>query len=348
MGLAPETLAALNSLTAYTQQQQQQQSSVVPPTREERSPSVGRAQPAPPDRMGQAGQVPDIAAILASLTGQLRPAEVATPPAPMFESAPQHPQQYRPPPTAAAYDDGPDSRPSSVRNEQPQETVAYSDLHTILTQNARVYEANQNLPTYSGGPAQSQYAPQTVYYAAQPHTPTTRSPPRYRYLDEHDSQSQGASPYVQQPSPYSQHPPQHHQYAPAAAAQPAYHHRETPVQYIHLPLDQAHHNAGQYFPYEQPPPLQQQQSKPIYIDEAGRRVELIPIEAAPAPVQYVPHPFDQQQQQAYAQRPPVYGGMPGQPQWGQGFPPPPQQQQPPPPMSHGYLYDERMGSGPRG
>jgi hypothetical protein len=94
------------------------------------------------------------------------------------------------------------------------------------------------------------------------------------------------------------------------------------------------------FRYEQYPPPP---PKPIYVDQYGRPVELIPVDAAPAPVQYLPHPYEQQQQYA---RQAVYASV-QQPVY--------YEQQPPPQHGHGqgqqgrYVYeDEGRGSVPRG
>ncbi|EME87825.1 uncharacterized protein MYCFIDRAFT_213034 [Pseudocercospora fijiensis CIRAD86] len=91
------------------------------------------------------------------------------------------------------------------------------------------------------------------------------------------------------PAPALAHSPPQYQYVYEdrhAYAQPAHApiYREAPVQYIQVP-------EREYIPpgyqYERPA------SKPIYVDQYGR--PLIPIDAAPAPVQYAPNPYEQQQ-----------------------------------------------------
>ena len=82
------------------------------------------------------------------------------------------------------------------------------------------------------------------------------------------------------------------------------------MQYIRLPPEQQHYQQPQaghmQYQYEQHPvPV----PKPVYVDEYGRRLELIPIDSAPAPVQYAPHPFEQQQQQ-YGARQVAYSAAP--------------------------------------
>ncbi|KAK6394977.1 hypothetical protein LTR65_001166 [Meristemomyces frigidus] len=283
--LAPETLAALNSLTALTVQNGQA------PVKMDRSPSVGRAEPPTvkqPHRPanGTPAAAPDISAILASLTGQLPPAQTATPPVSVSNpgTASQLPfDPYLASHPAPAYQT--ESRRSSGRyaletayraSAEPPAQYAPQDLQAALARNSRQYEQNQHVQhTYAEVPPQ--YAPQHTQ------APSSRSPPRYRYVYEDEQQ------YASQ------------QYAPV--------HREAPVQYIQLP-DQ--HQGAQHmqYQYEQRPAP----PKPIYVDEYGRPVELIPIDSAPAPVQYAPHPYDQQQQQQYARRPEpqqvAYGGAP--------------------------------------
>ncbi|KAK0255669.1 hypothetical protein LTS09_009338 [Friedmanniomyces endolithicus] len=273
--LAPETLAALSGLTG----------TVGPPQHmrlPERSPSVGRAEHMTVGSVnraanGTATQPPDISAILASLTGHLQPVSNATQSsiaddhhagsAPRPSNGHPYPQVHEAPITFR-----PSSRRSSGRYV-PEATYRTSaspprhdpqDLQATLVHNARLYQQTQHV--------QPGYMEMPIY-AAQPQQ---FSPPRYRYLYKDEQ------PQPQQQQPMYSHP------APAYGD-------PSPIQY--MPLPEQHRQYG----YEQrpaPPP------KPIYVDEYGRPVELIPIpiDAAHAPLQYAPHHYDQQQMQ-YAQRP---------------------------------------------
>ncbi|KAI6835137.1 hypothetical protein KC340_g5643 [Hortaea werneckii] len=411
--LAPETLAALNNLTALQQSQQQPSSSASSHgpgpseaagggfyAREERSPSVGRAEPASTTTgtagtptSGQRAQAPDISAILASLTGQAaqhhqQQQQVATSP------VAEQPQQYTlRPPTATAgkplYEYGTPERGrratsgryassgggygGSAEGQQHQH-----DLNDALARNQRDYEQNSQVPF------SQQAQPQQI--------PRPSSPPRYRYEDEYPPpHSTVASVPSSQYLPAAQQPP-----SMSAAG---------PVQYIHLPQDpyagvrsshtpttgysqqalpqpqqqqtsyQPVYESSYYPPYQQhheppspsgpqlyhPPPAAGalQPARPIYIDEHGRQLELIPIDdhdenpavapgPPPAPVQYAPHPFEQQQEQ-YAGG---HGHGHGYAGYGAYHQPPPQSQQqnqqeggyghgyqssypPQPPQSHG-------------
>lgn len=90
------------------------------------------------------------------------------------------------------------------------------------------------------------------------------------------------------------------QFAQPTAHPPTY--REPTVQYVQVP-------EREYAAY---PPHQYERAaapKPIYVDQYGNPLELIPIDSAPAPVQYAPSPYDQQQ---YGRRhdPTVYTTLP--------------------------------------
>ncbi|KAI7660992.1 hypothetical protein KC318_g9724 [Hortaea werneckii] len=382
--LAPETLAALNNLTALQQSQQQppSASSQVPSpseaalssgfyAREERSPSVGRAEPASTTTgtagtptSGQQAQAPDILAILASLTGQ--PAQhqqqIATPP------VAGQPQQYTSrPPTATAgkapYEYGtPESGRRATSGRYASPGIGYGgstegqqhqqDLSDALACNQRGYERNSQVPF-----SQQQHQHQQI--------PRPSSPPRYRYEDEYPPPHTTIAPV-----PSSQYLPATQQLPSASAP--------GPVQYIHLPSDpyaavrsshtpttaysqqapqpqpqqqQPSYQGGYESSYYPPPAAAAPQAKPIYIDEHGRQLELIPIDdddespvaggPPPAPVQYAPHPFEQQQQQhreqyggghghGYAGYGGYYQSQPQQQQegyqYGYQYPPPPPQQ----------------------
>ncbi|KAM0714835.1 hypothetical protein Q7P37_009299 [Cladosporium fusiforme] len=321
--LAPETLAALSSLQAYST------GAVAAPDRSARSPSVGRSdsrtvsgQAMPSQSLPQA--VPDIAAILASLTGQAQGSTAsATPPSISNHgsSRTSHQQQYDPYAQSTQYAPPANNRAKSHRAssryvsggshhssvEPAPARYDGQDLQAALNRNAQHHSRNAYV--------EPEHAPVHVAPA-----PAQRSPPRYRiiYEDEHHypPQQHHRQPYDGQPAPI--------QYVPIAEAPTAYRYQ--------------HHHAP-------PPP------KPIYVDEYGRPVELIPIDAAPAPIQYMPHPYEQQQQQQYAR----YADAPQYPA------PPPQavyyehhqhRQQQPPPAHQGprYVYDDdedSRGSVPR-
>ena len=307
--LAPETLAALNNLNALTSQTQQP----AMYERGDRSPSVGRAEPqAAPQKPtdGSANvQPPDITAILASLTGQPRPAQTATPPISVSARSGSAPRNLHADPYGQPQHASPRSRheerPSSSRYAQqpayrnstePQTRYDAQDLQAALTRNTRQFEHNQ-----------------AKTYVEPTYAPPQRSPPRYWYVYD-DGQIYSQAP--QQP--------------------PVYHGHEAPVQYIQLPPDRAPPQPQPiYHQYEQ-----RVAPKPVYVDEYGRPIELIPIDSAPAPVQYVPHPFEQQQQQQYARRPE------GHVAYASAVPPPAQHLQPA--YEDRRVYFEPAGPAPGG
>ncbi|KAI7148550.1 hypothetical protein KC316_g15782 [Hortaea werneckii] len=371
--LASETLAALNNLTALQQSQQQppSASSQVPSlseaavssgfyTREERSPSVGRAEPASTTTgtagtptSGQQAQAPDISAILASLTGQ--PAQhqqqVATPP---VAGQPQQSSSRPPAATAgkAPYEYGtPESGRRATSGRYTSSGGGYGgsleaqphqhDLSDALARNQRGYGRNSQIP-----------------FSHQQHQQIQRpsSPPRYRYEDEYPPPHTTVAPV-----PSSQYLPATQQLPSASAP--------GPVQYIHLPSDpyaavrsshtptaaysqqapqpqpqqqQTSYQGGYESSYYPPPAAAAPQAKPIYIDEHGRQLELIPIDnddespvagaPPPAPVQYAPHPFEQQQQQQYASAGQGYAG------YGGYYQPPPSSQHQQEGYHYGYQY----------
>ncbi|KAF2169857.1 hypothetical protein M409DRAFT_20271 [Zasmidium cellare ATCC 36951] len=89
------------------------------------------------------------------------------------------------------------------------------------------------------------------------------------------------------------------QFAQQPAHAPTY--REPPVQYVQMPEREYASYSHQYERSAAP--------NPIYVDQYGRPLELIPIDSAPAPVQYAPNPYEQQQ---YVRRhePTVYTTLP--------------------------------------
>lgn len=292
LNLAPETLAALNNLNALALSQKDQGDS----RRADRSPSVGRDESL--SSVGRAAEStpkaqPDISAILASLTGQAQPSHNATPPTTVSnrsESAPKHPpaDPYGQPHDVVRRNYQDDRRP--VARYAPQ-TAYRSSLEPAPRFDGQDMHAvsSRNVDNFDQNRGRTYVEPS---YPPQ-HSPP-RSPPRYRYIYE-DSQQ------------YSQPP----QYAPVYREQPV-----QPVQYIQLPLPEHDRPLVTGYQYERPT------TRPMYVDEYGR--ELIPIDSAPAPVQYVPHPYEQQQrQQHYAQPVPASRGHVAQPvYYDYGGPPP--------------------------
>ena len=283
--LDPATLAALNSLNALTGSKHEQ-----PVGRESRSPSVGRANSVGPGQNKPPGVIaaaaPDIAAILASLTGQKpQPTEAVTPPRAVDHrnaSAPRsaHTDNYGLPfqqPSPSYVRAG--SRQASGQYAPPPQYRASveptprhdgQDLQAALARNTQGFAQNAQ-PTYVEQP----------HYAPAP-APQRASPPRYRYVDDYGREVE---------------PPQQQHYR-----QQSYH--ETPaVQYVRL-------EDGAPAPVQYHHPQPQPQPQTVYVDERGRQVELIPIDSAPAPIQYAPHPYEQAQQYARRQEANVYTSAP--------------------------------------
>jgi hypothetical protein len=343
--LAPETLAALHALQVHP--------AAMPaePETRYRSPSVKREESRPTSTHNGASSslpqiTPDIAAILASLTGQTPGVASSTTPSSISNQGPSRtprqpaPEQYAPPVQQAspAYTRPETHQPQShcvaggsyPSSVEPAPThYDGQDLHAALSRNAQHYTRNGHTsyvePASAPTPAAHAPAPAQVYTAH-----PLRSPPRYRIV------------YEDEPAYAHPHPHPHHHHHQPYDGQPA------PIQYV--PLSSVAANGTPYR-YEQYPPLPQ--PKPIYVDQYGRPVELIPIDAAPAPVQYLPHPYDlqqqqQQQQQQYA-RPAAYAG--GAPQQYSAAPlqQPMYYEQAPLSQQGRYVYeDEGRGSVPRG
>jgi hypothetical protein len=338
--LAPETLAALSNLQSSFAGK-----SAEPETRY-RSPSIGRSDsrtasghPSAPASLTQV--TPDIAAILASLTGGATASATPTstinhgpartpmqpydayshpvqPAAPTYSRAESHHpgSRYVPggshprstEPSPARYD-GQDLQAALHRNSQRYAQNAHASYGEHTPHNASVYGEH----TPHTAPIYGEHTPHNApIYAAPP--PQARSPPRYRVVYEEESayhQRHYQQPYDGQPAPV--------QYVPISEAPSAMSYRYEP---------QPQH-------YAPPPP------KPLYVDQYGRPVELVPIDSAPAPIQYMPHPFDHQQQQQQH-----YARYPGPPQ------PMYYEHQAPPPVHHPqggrYVYeDDGRGSVPR-
>lgn len=281
LGLTPDTLAALNGMSGSNQ------TAPLPPA-PERSPSVGRTDPLPRDGSSAKNDgvaVPDISAILASLAGRWQQgAQTATPPATIDNrtgSAPHHPppDPYGCPPTQAS---------PGIVYHRPENLREPATVHYIPDQQHQaIYHASAEPPLPSAG--RYDPPPQDVFVQRA----VTRNARQYEQNHQHMAAYAPAATSAATPLPRS--PPRYR----AVYAPPEYQQREPPVRYIQVQQPPEHGQPArvQYAPaprYEPPPPP----PKPIYYDEYGRRIELIPIvDSAPAPVQYAPHPFEQQQQQ---------------------------------------------------
>lgn len=278
--LNPETLAALQNLTALNMHPD----AAAMEGAQDRSPSVGRVEPvsssyhpAKVPTPAPTGQ-PDIAAILASLTGQ-DPAQTATPPHSIENRSGSASRQAYTDVYARSHHEATPAHQSDTRRASARQEASHQVLHdpgiaqlqSALSQNGRRFEQNHH-PAY----VDASYAP--------PVAPQSRQ----QYVVENEQY-------------YNQ------QHAPA----PMY--REQPVQYIQMPPEREFPPQG--YQYERVPP----QPKPIYVDQYGRPLELIPIDSAPAPAQYAPIPYDHHQygrpveqsvypvaQQPYEDRRPVY------------------------------------------
>ena len=309
--LAPETLAAVKTLQASFARQ-----SLEPETRY-RSPSIGRSDlrtasgnPSAPASLTQV--TPDIAAILASLTGQMHasatptstinyaPARTPVQPYdpyshPIQQVAPTYSRPGSRHPGSVYVPGGShpgSAEPSPVRFEGQD---LQAEMQALLDRNSQPRDRNSQRFSRNAHASYSEYTPHTAAVYGQP-TPQNAPiyaappPPRYRVV------------YEEEPAYHQRH------YQQPYDGQPA------PVQYV--PISEA--PAAMSYRYE---PQQQQyappQPKPRYVDQYGRPIELVPVDSAPAPIQYMPHPFDQQQQQPqqpeqhYAR----YAGPPPQPMY---------------------------------
>jgi hypothetical protein len=199
----------------------------------------------------------------------------------------------------------------TVRSPAPS---ALLDPQTALSRNAQHHAHNRHTNYVEPAPAPASAAPEPApVYAAHP----MRSPPRYRVVWENEE------PAYAQAHPH--HP--HHQ---------AYDDQPAPVQYVPI------NSAGMSYRYEQYPPPP---PKPKYIDQYGRPVELIPLDAASGPAQYMPQSYDLQQNQQHHSRPAAYAGVPQYPAASQQ---PVRYEQVPPAHQRGYVYeDDGRGGVPR-
>ena len=315
INFAPETLAAIRQLNASNTQGLQ---SAVIDNKAERSPSVGRGEPASslPPPGSSTGPAPDISAILAQLTGlpALAPRHPSQPAGPPGYSLRHQSQQTATPPDTTT------SRSSS----QPKHnyTEPYGPTHRVSPRRyaderaaSSRYTAQQTYPASAeplaeyGGQAQSYNARQFEHNRVRPYTElshpaTTHEPARYR-------------PVYEEATQYAQ---PHH--APVYRPEP-------PGQYLHVPADRE--GYAPTIQYGHPPP------QPTYVDEYGREIKLVPVDSAPAPIQYAPHPFEQHALASarYAPAAPdAYAGYPPAPQYA---PQPPYDGAPP--GTHPYAYD---------
>lgn len=220
----------------------QAQRPVQPRDLQSRSPSVGREAAPPPASTNGAGMTstgqPDIAAILASLTGQAQATQTSAPPDANRSGSATHrgyhvdeKPRYE---QSLNYQGVPSQNHWYEPSQQPapvgQELRDLQDLQAALSQNSRHFGQNQQ-PALADAPS---YGASTGYpapsYHGYDHNQQRAQPPLHRPV------------YREQTVPYANAPARDHEYA-----------------------------------YEHAAP------RPIFIDQYGQQVELIPVEATPAP-----------------------------------------------------------------
>ncbi|KAK3670562.1 hypothetical protein LTR78_009530 [Recurvomyces mirabilis] len=288
VNLSAETLAMLSNLTSHMTQPQQQQ---------DQSTAVKVEPIDTNDHAASNGILSaelDFTSVLASLTQHLPRAQSGTPlsagtqrfgnatrstlphPSAVFQESPS---TYRPQDRRAASEHYAAERtyqaPPSPHRYEPR------DIQATMARNTSHYQQNQQ-GTYSH-PAEATSYP----------TSTHRSPPRYRYLDA-----------PEQPLPRYEDPPL------PAHSHPAYRGAAPLLQYMHAPEHLAYEPAGPpqhaqgygYHPAPSHPPPPPPHTRTVYVDQFGHPLELIPIDNAPAPIQYAPHPYEQQMQMGYGQQ----------------------------------------------
>ncbi|KAK3722206.1 hypothetical protein LTR37_002639 [Vermiconidia calcicola] len=248
----PELFAALNNSNAFAAQYR----GPAEDDRAERSPSVGRAEPAaftPMPSASSSNVAPNISAILAQLTGQPQAPQTATPPMTLSARSGSAPRNAQADPYVQPRRISPityhEERPTSSRYAPQPAYGASAEPTTRFEGQGYPAAVSYNTRNFERNRVQS--------YTEAPYAPPQHSPPRYRSVYE-NSQS-----YAQAP------------------------HHEAPVRYIEIPPEQGHLRPT--YPYERAAP------KPVYVDEYGRPVRLIPIDDGIAPVQFLPHPYEQQQ-----------------------------------------------------
>lgn len=185
--------------------------------------------------------------------------------------------------------------PSVGAPEQPQATAVKGeapDISSILKAISGQQEQTAPPPPPAGrpesGPSQQYMAP----YAQR--QPTQSTPTHYyeRVQDQnvHAYASNHHYPPQQQVVEYDYDYPPHHPYSrpsPSSSMQPPL--AASPP----VPL---HHSRP-------PPPVQYDyrqvhpEPQTIFVDEHGRQVYMVPVDAGPAPIQYAPHPYDLYEQQ---------------------------------------------------
>ncbi|KAK4560646.1 hypothetical protein LTR86_005224 [Recurvomyces mirabilis] len=287
VNLSAETLAMLSNLTSHMTQPQLQQDQLTA-VKVEPIDTNG-------DHAASNGTLPaelDFTSVLASLTQHLPKAQSGTPLSAGTQRFGSATQSALPHPPAAFQESPSTYRPqdrrvasehyaAEQRYQAPPSPHRYEprDIQGTMAYNTTHYQENQQI-TYSH-PAEA-----TPYPAS-----THRSPPRYRYLD---APEQPLSRYEDPLSPAHPHP--------------AYRSAAPPPQYMHAPEHLAYEPAGppqhaQGYGYHPAPshPLPTQ-TRTVYVDQFGHPLELIPIDNAPAPIQYAPHPYEQQMQMGYGQQ----------------------------------------------
>ncbi|KAK5117668.1 hypothetical protein LTR62_005091 [Meristemomyces frigidus] len=292
--LNAETLAALSALTSGQQ---------VP--LEERSPSVGRAEPdyAGHGRLGAsngtaANGEPDVSAILASLTAHLPrsqaqkgtplPATTRTPALSSKVSSSWDP--YRSAPTPAVVRE---ATPEAYRTQQDRRMPSY--MSEAVCQ--------QHPPVAVASPARYEPYGAQMSGVRQSSQVAVASPVRYEAYDSHATIARNASHYQQNQHIQYSHIKPTPVYQAAPRSPPRYRvveeheYAQAHPQYIQVPEHTHYPQQQPTYAYERPP-----QPRPVFLDEYGRQLELIPIDSAPAPVQYMPHPYELQQQQLQQQQ----------------------------------------------
>ncbi|USW46981.1 Putative F-box-like domain superfamily protein [Septoria linicola] len=140
------------------------------------------------------------------------------------------------------------------------------------------------------------------------HGPQATQPQTHTLFEQSQQKQYPNHTYSAAPQPQYQAAPQYqylyeqgHSYGQAAPHAPDYR-EHAPPQYVQIPeRGYAPHN----YQYDHVAP------KPIYVDQYGR--PLIPVDAAPAPIQYAPNAYEQQQQYSVHHGRPVYASVTEQP-----------------------------------
>ena len=228
------------------------------PQNERRSPSVGIAPPSPLRQKKEhpstqpalPSAAPDIAAILASLTNQPQPSSKVT--APMGFGNPKTPQFH--------YTSQPER---GFQAHKANEVADHVYSPHLFRQQDQVPPA---FTTRDVEELQASLVNGARAFRKDEHQPQIRP----SFVPPYDTHSHTMTHHVYgREQRFGQPPP-----PPPPNVVPG-----APLQYMHLP-DRDHAPVGYH--YERPAPI-------TFLDAYGRPVELIPIDAAPSPAQYLPH-----------------------------------------------------------